>query len=286
MIGNVNLNGFNFVKERTNKQTKVNNNKILDNNLMPLTQIPSASIKAKFLSFGVNNQLENNLKLAQESYDYVKSLNLFSTTKDIDEDSFNKSRFADDYSLSDFKHKLMGDRIFLDRQRKGTSIEDFVTITSKYAPSMHMGNCTENAVLAAKYLAENKKNTNFALIGAFSEIEDKDEFYSNPLDYYKNKVRTNTDHVFVIVGLDKNADLSNPSTWGKEAVIVDPWGDIVKPVSNGDNINQEWVKEMKKLLETQNDLTFINYAPFIDNTHDENSVYNWNNHRGKTKELY
>jgi len=277
MIGNVNLNGFNFVKERTNKQTKVNNNKILDNNLMPLTQIPSASIKAKFLSFGVNNQLENNLKLAQESYDYVKSLNLFSTTKDIDEDSFNKSRFADDYSLSDFKGKLMGDRIFLDKKRKGKSIDDFVEITGKLAPCMHMGNCAENAVLAAKYLAENKKITNFALIAGFSEIEDKDEFYSNPLRYQN---ATATDHVFVVVGLDKNADLKNPSTWGKEAVIIDPWGEIVKPVSNGDKINQEWVTEMKKLLKTQNDLTFISYASFIDNTHDKNSVYNWYNHRG------
>ncbi|HBG48369.1 MAG TPA: hypothetical protein DDW90_02455 [Cyanobacteria bacterium UBA9971] len=278
MIGNVNLNGFYFVKERNDKQTKaINNNKISDNNLIPLSKIPSDSIKARFLSFGVNNQLENNLKLAQESFKYVKNLNLFSTTKDIEENSFKESSFADDYSLSDFKHKLMGDRIFLDRQRKGKNIDDFVKITGKLAPCMHMGNCTENAVLAAKYLAENKKITNFALIAGFSEIEDSDKFHSNPLRYQN---ATATDHVFVVVGLDKNADLSNPSTWGKEAVIVDPWGDITAPVYKGGNINQEWVTEMKKLFETQNDLTFTNYAPFIDNTHDENSVYNWYNHRG------
>ena len=171
----------------------------------------------------------------------------------------------------------MTDRVFLDKKRKGTSIDDFVKITAQCAPSMHMGNCTENAILAAKHLAENKKGANFALVAAFSEIKNREEFYLNPLAYYDEKIKDSNiaDHVFVVVGLDKTADLSKPSTWGKESVILDPWGNIVKPVYSGDNINHEWINEMKKELQTQDDLTFTNYAPFIDGTKDKESVYNW-----------
>ena len=215
----INSNILNSNSENSAKQTNIAKNEMFDNNLIPLAKIPTDSIKARFLSFGSNNDLNNNLKLAQEAYSYVKNLNLFSTTKKIDEDSFNQSRFADDYSLHDFNHKLMSDRIYLDKQRKGKSIDDFVKITCEYAPIMHMGNCTENAILTANYLAENKKITNFALIAAFSEIEDTKGFYDSPLDYYDKKIKNNScssDHVFVVVGLDKNANLSNPLTWGKK----------------------------------------------------------------------
>ena len=276
----INSNILNSNSENSAKQTNIAKNEMFDNNLIPLAKIPTDSIKARFLSFGSNNDLNNNLKLAQEAYSYVKNLNLFSTTKKIDEDSFNQSRFADDYSLHDFNHKLMGDRIYLDKQRKGKSIDDFVRITCELAPLMHMGNCTENAILTANYLAENKKITNFALIAAFSEIEDPKGFYDSPLKYYDKKIKNNNctaDHAFVVVGLDKNAKLNNPLTWGKEAVIIDSWGDIVQPVFKDDKLNLQWLEEMKKKMGTQNDLTFTNYAPFIDCTQDKKSIYNWDN---------
>lgn len=40
-------------------------------------------------------------------------------------------------------------------------------------------------------------------------------------------------HAFTVIGLDKNADLANPQTWGKNAVIVDAWANIVKRASEG-----------------------------------------------------
>jgi len=39
------------------------------------------------------------------------------------------------------------------------------------------------------------------------------------------------DHTFVVIGRDPGSDLNDPSTWGKNAVIVDPWLRIAYPVS-------------------------------------------------------
>ena len=41
---------------------------------------------------------------------------------------------------------------------------------------------------------------------------------------FKNRIVS--DHGFVIIGHNPNADLSNPFTWGKDTVIVDPWAEI------------------------------------------------------------
>lgn len=37
----------------------------------------------------------------------------------------------------------------------------------------------------------------------------------------------NGDHEFAVFGLKKGAKLDNPKTWGNEAVVVDPWSNIV-----------------------------------------------------------
>ncbi|HHF7344084.1 TPA: hypothetical protein ACPSKB_000485 [Legionella feeleii] len=34
------------------------------------------------------------------------------------------------------------------------------------------------------------------------------------------------DHCFVVIGRRKNSDLRDPSTWGPDAVICDPWGNV------------------------------------------------------------
>ncbi len=49
----------------------------------------------------------------------------------------------------------------------------------------------------------------------------------------KNGFDTNKNHAFTVIGLDKGADLNNPDTWGKNAVIVDGWANMVKRAKEG-----------------------------------------------------
>ena len=245
--------------------------------------IPAKSLKTNKVAFGFINNLEDNRKIAKEAYAYVENLQLFSTTKDIDPEVFNKSKYADDYSLKEFENKISRDRNWLDNRRNGKPIDEFVNITVDSAKNLRIGNCAENAILAAHYLINEKKFFNFALISTFGDVDNPNAFHKNPI-LYSNNVNLNHDHVFVVAGLDKNADLSKPETWGDNAVILDPWGEInATPVNKNGRLNHEWLDSMKKLTRSSTPPVFTNYAPFIDPTKDKFSVYNWENHRGNLK---
>ena len=74
-------------------------------------------------------------------------------------------------------------------------------------------NCGEQAVLVSNFLNNR---------GVLNKIVS--------MDVYKNKSLSYPicGHSFCVIGLDKNADLTNPKTWGGDAVIVDLWSNTVK----------------------------------------------------------
>ena len=47
-----------------------------------------------------------------------------------------------------------------------------------------------------------------------------DRLHARPLDYME---RTNADHAFVVIGRTKGSRIDGYKTWGKEAVVCDPW---------------------------------------------------------------
>jgi hypothetical protein len=49
----------------------------------------------------------------------------------------------------------------------------------------------------------------------------------------KNGFDTTKNHAFTVIGMDKKADFSNPKTWGKNAVIIDGWSNMVTRVREG-----------------------------------------------------
>jgi hypothetical protein len=70
----------------------------------------------------------------------------------------------------------------------------------------HLGNCHELAVMALKYILDNEPKIDaeiFRIKGG--------------------------DHVFLVVGRDKNSNLSDPLSWGENAYFCDPWADKVYP---------------------------------------------------------
>ena len=64
------------------------------------------------------------------------------------------------------------------------------------------GNCGESAALAFVYLAER---------------------HVRPLDYM---VDVDADHAFVVIGRAKASKPEDPNTWGRDAVVCDPWGGL------------------------------------------------------------
>ena len=50
-------------------------------------------------------------------------------------------------------------------------------------------------------------------------------------DYQKTRMAS--DHVFLVVNMKKDAKFEKPSTWGSNAIIVDPWAQSVSYASEG-----------------------------------------------------
>jgi hypothetical protein len=70
------------------------------------------------------------------------------------------------------------------------------------------GNCGEQSAIAFVFLRNQK---------------------TFPLDWMEVN---NYEHAFVIIGRARGSDATNPITWGNEAVICDPWRDVVATVTS------------------------------------------------------
>lgn len=219
------------------------------------------TLKAYNLSFKGLSSLEKNISLAKEAVEYVKNLKLQSNTRmELDNPSIIGSG-------NEIHRNICQKRILLDKKRQGKSIDEFIQITKEEAPKLGVGNCAEQAILAADYLKEQKGVKNFALVA----VENIDPFKTpGNLD----------DHVIVLTGLDKEAELNNPASWGMNTVIVDPWGDINSPVRDFKDYKNSGIVKLQDLFGTQS-LKFSNYADFIDPAKDSLSKYNWENHKGE-----
>jgi len=87
------------------------------------------------------------------------------------------------------------------------SFEESIQQTKKYS----IGNCCEYVELALEYiLGFNEKYPTHKIFAEGFEIE-------------------NGDHEFLVLGRLQNSDPGDPLTWGDNAIICDPWSDLVYP---------------------------------------------------------
>ena len=269
------LSPINF-KYFTNRQNSFNPSK---NNTVTFKGNPvdtfSRVTTSPKITFKGTDKLTENLKLAQETMDYVKDLNLLSNTK-MEMDGKTSGEYCEDYE------KAVGNRMFLDRTRQNLPIDKFIETTKKSVPLLEVGNCSEQAILAATYLKETKNTDNFALVAAIEVLNPK-AFEEKPLKYAFEA----TNHVFLVLDLAPNAKLNDPNTWGKNAVIVDPWGDILAPATQTEKQEDSGIDKIKKLpmFNSSGNIEFMNYARFIDPTKDQESPYNWENYQRKINSI-
>lgn len=77
------------------------------------------------------------------------------------------------------------------------------------------------------------------------------------LDFVDKKDGTKQlNHTFTVIGLDKDADITNPNTWGKNSVIVDGWSNFVKRTKDG----IEHLKQIFKIDDNKTQCVFSEYS--------------------------
>lgn len=125
------------------------------------------------------------------------------------------------------------------------SAYEWLEAKAKNAVQFSIGNCSENAALAFILLAEYpvqglrglpaiKENISVFKIGA-----------------------QGADHAFVVIGMDEKAILTDISTWGPKAIILDPWmGEVVVVADQEMNVESgrypsdafDWIFKMQSRL--------------------------------------
>lgn len=81
--------------------------------------------------------------------------------------------------------------------------------TIEICKKLSLGNCYEMALMALDYVLR----------------------FAPPSVYAEVYLIEGGDHVFLVLGREKNSTASKPETWGKEAYICDPWSDRIYPAS-------------------------------------------------------
>lgn len=67
---------------------------------------------------------------------------------------------------------------------------------------------------------------NCGVQSAVAFVRLRDHWKVFPLDWIQVK---DGDHGFVVLGRDASTDAADPATWNDEAVVCDPWRDLVQP---------------------------------------------------------
>jgi hypothetical protein len=102
---------------------------------------------------------------------------------------------SDTSEASDFVNALKFQKLYLEKSAEGAELYG-------------CGNCGEQSAIAFMYLK--RQNT-------------------LPLDWMQVN---NYQHAFVIIGRAPRSDTRNPASWGDDAVICDPWRDVVATVKS------------------------------------------------------
>lgn len=90
------------------------------------------------------------------------------------------------------------------------SWSSFIDDLKRAVLSENAANCGEQAFLMQDVFLKNGEEAHNVCMTFYTK---KDKIYGN--------------HSFVVSGLSRNADIANPKTWGNEAVVTDPWSNVV-----------------------------------------------------------
>lgn len=162
---------------------------------------------------------ERILREFKSEYPYIKSNTRYNVLIDKHRDN---EKFAGILPMLRAQSQISGLTVMQIRNIYNSSREKINTLKNvvKYTK---VANCQEQTFL----IHDKCKNAGIPAINVRLNFEQKNGF-----DTTKN-------HAFTVIGMKKNADVSDPKTWGKNAVIIDAWSNMVKRVHEGIDIIKE-----------------------------------------------
>lgn len=95
------------------------------------------------------------------------------------------------------------------------SWEVYIDTLKKAVLSRNAANCGEQADLMQDIFFKNGMDAHNVCM----------TFYTKKSTFRDEKMYRN--HVFIVTGLKQDADITKPKTWGNEAVVTDPWSNVV-----------------------------------------------------------
>ncbi len=178
------------------------------------------------------NTLQSNLALSREAVQKVKSYQLVSPTRQV----LNGTLEKDVYTKADGYIENLRDEVDIYKDIKAKDkisaltkrFEDIIDYIEELCLNKGVGNCEEQAFIAAKYLR--RKGAKKVAVLTFELPEHLKEKSPNKTF---DKFKSFGEHNFVVCGLKRSASLQDPKTWGKNAVVVDPWLGIASPAVEG-----------------------------------------------------
>lgn len=140
-----------------------------------------------------------------------------------------QSEKEDPNSLKTKLYKNKADRLFpkmiklLEKRpdNKNITFNQYINLITKEFDESNHGNCAERAYYIHKLLNQ-KGITNQTIV----EIGGK---------------KNHNSHVFNVVGIATNADITNPSTWGQNAVVIDTWANKLYTVQQALNFYEKFL---------------------------------------------
>ncbi len=179
----------------------------------------------------VGPKLQLNLDLGRRVVDEVKSLGLESSTLHTLRGSKTDQEIKEINDAIDKNRELFID--YIDESIKETNTllaEDSIDYLKSQSIKDKVGNCAEQSLFVARKLREKGAKKVATLLLSLSD-QLKNENFNDVF----NRFKIFGNHVIVVLGLKRTANLHKPETWGKNAVIVDSWLDIAEPAISGLN---------------------------------------------------
>ncbi|MCX5790584.1 MAG: hypothetical protein NTX64_19120 [Elusimicrobia bacterium] len=169
--------------------------------------------------------LERNADLAKDAVREVRRMRLHSSSAlDMQIASIQPGSRAAKHlpRLKELRDKVLADLIAVREEfdkefgiGKNPSTEHLAQKLKELVAKYRAANCNEQAFLAQAYLRG---------LGIRADL-----VAFETMDWWTKQKMPSANHVFVVLGLAPGANPAVPSTWGPDAVIADPWGNVAGP---------------------------------------------------------
>lgn len=199
---------------------------------MNVTQVKNNALYPK--------QISDSLKIGQEiitefkkEFPDIRSATQVELTLLNWNDSF--SAYVSKESFKEYANSLREKiKIILPRRmRKNifTNFSDYVGVLRKEIKKLNAANCGEMSDITLYEALKRGKDAKMVGFNIVNKRETETVRYPRGI----------SDHVFVVMDMDKKAQVNKISSWGKNAVVVDTWAEIVDTASNA-------IKTFKKMF--------------------------------------